>query len=96
MIIDIGKDDLKQYLEAREEAKKRDHNKLGREQGIFMTDERIGQGLALLMPKGAKLFQILSRFVEDTEERRGYLLTKTPYMAKSDLYKVSGAIPSAG
>ena len=84
------KADLEAYLEAVEEAKRRDHNKIGRELGYFMTDENIGQGLPLLMPKGAKLFQILSRFVEDTEAERGYVLTKTPYMAKSDLYKISG------
>lgn len=84
------KSELTEYLAAVEEAKKRDHNKLGRELGIFMTDEKIGQGLPLLMPKGTKLFQTLTRFVEDEEERRGYVRTKTPYMAKSDLYKVSG------
>ena len=81
---------LEEYLAAVEEAKSRDHNKIGREMGIFMTDENIGQGLPLLMPKGAKLFQILTRFVEDEEERRGYVRTKTPYMAKSALYKISG------
>ena len=84
------KSSLEEYIKALEEAKKRDHNKLGRELGIFMTDENIGQGLPLLMPKGAKLFQVLSRFVEDEEAKRGYLLTKTPYMAKSALYKISG------
>lgn len=84
------KSELDAHLEALEDAKRRDHNKLGRELGYFMTDENIGQGLPLLMPKGAKLFQILSRFVEDEEERRGYVRTKTPYMAKSDLYKISG------
>lgn len=84
------KSDLEDYLAKMEEAKQRDHNKLGRELGFFMTDENIGQGLPLLMPKGAKLFQILSRFVEDEEERRGYIRTKTPYMAKSQLYKISG------
>lgn len=84
------KSDLEDYLRMLEEAKLRDHNKLGRELGFFMTDENVGQGLPLLMPKGAKLFQIMSRFVEDTEAERGYLLTKTPYMAKSDLYKISG------
>ncbi|HIW02509.1 MAG TPA: threonine--tRNA ligase [Candidatus Protoclostridium stercorigallinarum] len=84
------KSELTEYLNAVEEAKKRDHNKLGRELGIFMTDELVGQGLPLLMPNGAKLFQILQRFVENEEERRGYMLTKTPYMAKSDLYKISG------
>lgn len=84
------KSELDEYLAAVEEAKKRDHNKLGRELEIFMTDENIGQGLPLLMPKGAKIFQILQRFVEDEEERRGYVLTKTPYMAKRELYKISG------
>ena len=84
------KSDLQEYVQMQEEAKKRDHNKLGREMGIFMTNEYIGQGLPLLMPKGAKLFEILSRFVEDEEYRRGYIRTKTPYMAKSDLYKLSG------
>lgn len=84
------KQELEDYLKALEEAKLRDHNKIGRELGYFMTDEKIGQGLPLLMPKGARLFQIMNRFVEDEERRRGYVLTKTPYMAKSDLYKVSG------
>ena len=86
----LKKSELDAYLEAVEEAKKRDHNKLGRELGIFMTDENVGQGLPLLMPKGAKLMQVLQRWIEDEEAKRGYLLTKTPYMAKSDLYKVSG------
>lgn len=86
----LKKSDLEAHLEALEEAKKRDHNKLGRELKIFTTDENVGQGLPLLMPKGAKLFQILSRWIEDLEESRGYVLTKTPYMAKSDLYKISG------
>lgn len=84
------KSDLQEYLEKMEEAKKRDHNKLGRELGIFMTDENVGQGLPLLMPKGARIIQTLQRFVEDEEEKRGYLLTKTPLMAKSNLYKISG------
>lgn len=84
------KAELNEYLTMLEEVKKRDHNRLGRELGIFMTEETVGQGLPLLMPKGAKLFQILQRFVEDEEAKRGYMLTKTPYMAKSDLYKVSG------
>ena len=84
------KADMEEYLEALEEAKRRDHNKIGRELGYFMTDENIGQGLPLLMPKGAKLFQIMNRFVEDTEAARGYVMTKTPLMAKSDLYKISG------
>ena len=82
--------DLDAYLEAVEEAKKRDHNLLGRQLGYFTTSDIIGQGLPLLMPKGAKVIQLLQRFVEDEEERRGYLLTKTPLMAKSDLYKKSG------
>lgn len=82
--------DLEAHLERKEEAKKRDHNKVGRELKIFTTSEPIGQGLPLLMPKGAKIFQLLQRFVEDEEEKRGYVLTKTPYMAKSDLYKISG------
>ncbi len=84
------KSDLEEYITRLEEAKKRDHNKLGRELGLFTTSDIVGQGLPLLMPKGAKVIQILQRFVEDEEERRGYQLTKTPYMAKSDLYKVSG------
>jgi len=84
------KEELEAYLLQVEEAKKRDHNKLGRELGIFTTSEIIGQGLPILLPKGAKIIQTLQRFVEDEEEKRGWLLTKTPYMAKSDLYKVSG------
>lgn len=81
---------LEEYLIALEEAKKRDHNKLGRELGIFMTSDVVGQGLPILMPKGAKIIQILQRFVEDEEEKRGFMITKTPFMAKSDLYKISG------
>ena len=84
------KAELAAHLEALEEAKKRDHNKLGRELKLFTTDEKVGQGLPLLMPKGARIVQTLQRFVEDEEERRGYVLTKTPLMAKSDLYKISG------
>ena len=84
------KSDLDEYLEAVEEAKKRDHNKLGRELKLFTTSEPIGQGLPLLMPKGARIVQLLQRWVEDEEEKRGYLITKTPMMAKSDLYKISG------
>ena len=84
------KSELEDYLKALEESKLRDHNKIGRDLGYFMTSDVIGQGLPLLMPKGARLFQILSRFVEDEERKRGYVLTKTPYMAKSDLYKISG------
>lgn len=82
--------ELNEYLEAVEEAKKRDHNKIGRELGFFTTVDYIGQGLPILLPKGSKVLQILQRFVEDEEEKRGYLLTKTPFMAKSDFYKISG------
>ncbi|MBR6401073.1 MAG: threonine--tRNA ligase [Firmicutes bacterium] len=82
--------DLEEFIAQREEAKKRDHNKLGRELNIFTTTDVIGQGLPLLMPKGTKIVQTLQRFVEDEEERRGYVRTKTPLMAKSDLYKISG------
>ena len=84
------KSELEDYLNALEEAKKRDHNKLGRELGIFMTEDVVGQGLPIIMPKGAKILQILTRFVEDEEEKRGFMLTKTPYMAKNDLYRISG------
>jgi len=86
----LKKSDLDEFLEALEEAKKRDHNKLGRELGIFTTDEKVGQGLPLLMPKGAKIFQTLQRWIEDEEEKRGYVLTKTPFMSKNDLFKASG------
>ncbi|MDF2865399.1 MAG: threonyl-tRNA synthetase [Clostridia bacterium] len=85
-----SKEELENELEKRLEAKRRDHNKLGRELELFTTVDVIGQGLPLLMPKGATIFQTLQRFVEDEERRRGYLLTKTPLMAKSDLYKLSG------
>lgn len=81
---------LEEYLAAVEEIKKRDHNKLGRDLGIFMTSDVVGQGLPILMPKGAKILQILQRFVEDEEAKRGFMITKTPNMAKSDLYKISG------
>ena len=86
----LNKDDLAAELERREEAKKRDHNKLGRELELFTTSEVIGQGLPILLPKGARIIQLLQRFVEDEEQKRGWLLTKTPLMAKSDLYKISG------
>ena len=82
--------ELDEYLKRIEEAKKRDHNKIGRELELFTTVDYIGQGLPILMPKGAKIIQLLQRFVEDEEERRGYMLTKTPFMAKRDLYKISG------
>ena len=84
------KSELEAFLAAKEEARKRDHNKLGRELGYFTTSELVGQGLALFGPKGAKVLQIMQRFVEDEEERRGYVLTRTPSLAKSDLYKISG------
>ena len=86
----LDKNELKKYIAAMEEAIKRDHNKLGRELGIFTTVDMIGQGLPILLPKGARIVQLLQRFVEDEEQKRGWLLTKTPFMAKSDLYKVSG------
>lgn len=81
---------LEEHLTRMEEAKKRDHNKLGRELGFFTTSDLIGQGLPILLPKGARVIQLLQRFVEDEEQKRGWQLTKTPFMAKSDLYKVSG------
>ncbi|MBR3974739.1 MAG: threonine--tRNA ligase [Clostridia bacterium] len=82
--------DLEEYLAQVEEAKKRDHNKLGRELEIFTTVESVGQGLPIMLPKGTAILQILQRFVEDEETKRGWLRTKTPLMAKSDLYKISG------
>ena len=81
---------LEEHLTMMAEAKKRDHNKLGRELELFTTSDVIGQGLPILLPKGARIVQLLQRFVEDEERRRGWLLTKTPFMAKSDLYKISG------
>ena len=81
---------LEEHLLQLEEAKKRDHNKLGRELELFTTSDVIGQGLPIMLPKGARIIQLLQRFVEDEEQRRGWLLTKTPFMAKSDLYKISG------
>ncbi|MBQ8894585.1 MAG: threonine--tRNA ligase [Clostridia bacterium] len=82
--------DLEAHLAQLEEARKRDHNKLGRELEYFTTSDVVGQGLPILLPKGAKVIQTLQRWIEDEEEKRGYLLTKTPLMAKSDLYKISG------
>ena len=82
--------DLEAHLAKLEEARKRDHNKLGRELEYFTTSDVVGQGLPIMLPKGAKVIQTLQRWVEDEEEKRGYLLTKTPLMAKSDLYKISG------
>lgn len=85
-----NKKDLADHIAKLEDARKRDHNKLGRELELFTTVDYIGQGLPILLPRGAKVVQILQRFVEDEEARRGWLLTKTPFMAKSDLYKISG------
>lgn len=84
------KADLEEFIQKLEEAKSRDHNKVGRELGLFMTDENIGQGLPLIMPKGARIIQIMQRFVEDEEQKRGYLLTKTPIMTKNNLFITSG------
>lgn len=81
--------DLDEFLAHLEDIKKRDHNKLGREMELFATVDVIGQGLPLLMPKGAKMIQTLQRWVEDEEEKRGYMRTKTPLMAKKDLYVIS-------
>ncbi len=85
-----SKDEMNAYLTAVEEAKKRDHNKIGRELEYFTTVDSIGQGLPILLPKGARTIQTLQRWVEDEEQRRGYQLTKTPLMAKRELYKISG------
>lgn len=84
------KKELAEYIAKLEDARKRDHNKLGRELQLFTTVDYIGQGLPILLPRGAKVIQLLQRFVEDEEAKRGWLLTKTPFMAKSDLYKISG------
>ena len=84
------KDELDAYLQQQAEALKRDHNKLGRELEYFTTVDVIGQGLPVMLPKGARVIQLLQRWIEDEEQRRGYLLTKTPLMAKRDLYKISG------
>ena len=86
----MDKGELKDHVNRIEDALKRDHNKLGRELGYFTTVDYIGQGLPILLPKGARTIQLLQRFVEDEEQKRGWLLTKTPFMAKSDLYKISG------
>jgi len=84
------KEELDAYLAQQEEARKRDHNKVGRELEYFTTVDVIGQGLPIILPKGARVIQLLERWVEDEEQKRGYLLTKTPYMAKRELYKISG------
>lgn len=81
---------LEEHIKMLAEARSRDHNKIGRELELFTTSEVIGQGLPILLPKGARIIQLLQRFVEDEEQRRGWQLTKTPYLAKSDLYKISG------
>ncbi len=85
-----SKDELNTYVAQQEEALKRDHNKLGRELELFTTVDVIGQGLPVMLPKGARVIQLLQRWVEDEEQKRGYLLTKTPLMAKRELYKISG------
>ena len=84
------KEELDAYLKEREEALKRDHNKLGRELEYFTTVDTLGQGLPVLLPKGARVIQLLQRWVEDTEQKAGYLLTKTPLMAKREFFKISG------
>ncbi len=84
------KEELDAYLERQAEALRRDHNKLGRELEYFTTVDVIGQGLPILLPKGARVIQLLQRWVEDIEQQHGYLLTKTPLMAKRELYKISG------
>jgi len=84
------KAELEEYIKQQEEARKRDHNKVGRELEYFTTVDTIGQGLPILLPKGARVIQLLQRWIEDEEQKRGYLLTKTPLMAKRELYKISG------
>ncbi len=85
-----SKEELEEYLARQAEALKRDHNKLGRELEYFTTVESIGQGLPILLPNGSRAIQLLQRWIEDEEQKRGYILTKTPLMAKRDLYKISG------
>jgi len=85
-----SKDELNSYVQQQEEALKRDHNKVGRELEYFTTVDAVGQGLPILLPKGARTIQLLQRWIEDEEQKRGYLLTKTPLMAKRDLYRISG------
>ena len=84
------KDELNAYVQMQEEALKRDHNKIGRELEYFTTVDTVGQGLPILLPKGARTVQRLQRWIEDEEEKRGYLLTKTPLMAKREFFKISG------
>ena len=83
-------DELAEYIKQQEEIERRDHNKLGRELEFFTTVDVIGQGLPILLPKGSRVIQLLQRWVEDVEQKHGYLLTKTPLMAKRDLYRISG------
>ncbi len=85
-----NQEELENHLKMLEEAEKRDHNKIGRDLEYFTTVDSIGQGLPILLPKGSRVIQLLQRWVEDTEQKRGYLLTKTPLMAKRELYKISG------
>ncbi len=85
-----SKDELNAYITQLEEARKRDHNKIGRELEYFTTVDVIGQGLPILLPKGSRVIQLMQRWIEDVEQQRGYLLTKTPLMAKRELYKISG------
>ena len=85
-----SKDEMNAYITQLEEARKRDHNKIGRELEYFTTVDVIGQGLPILMPKGSRVIQLMQRWIEDEEQKRGYLLTKTPLMAKRELYKISG------
>ncbi len=85
-----AKDQMKAYIEAVEEARRRDHNKIGRELEYFTTVDNVGQGLPILLPKGSRVIQTLQRWVEDEEQKRGYLLTKTPLMAKREFFKISG------
>lgn len=85
-----NKAELAEHKKQVQEALKRDHNKLGRELEYFTTVDYIGQGLPIMLPKGAKTIQIMQRFVEDEEAKRGYLLTKTPLISKTELFKISG------
>lgn len=86
----FSKEELEAHLQYLENIKNRDHNKLGRELELFTTVDVIGQGLPLLLPKGAKIVQTMQRWIEDLETECGYVRTKTPFFAKSDLYKISG------
>ena len=85
-----NQEELENHLKVLEEAEKRDHNKIGRDLEFFTTVDNVGQGLPILLPKGSRVIQLLQRWVEDTEQKRGYLLTKTPLMAKREFYKISG------